>query len=326
MDVMNKKTDAGLEAYIETDYEAEMRRLRHQKIRWRVLMYVLFISLLSYGVKIFFDRLDFQQRELEEALAEQETDIGSIGSRLRKTSRWRNIYFPGTLNLPNGETLELIRIQPDRRKEEAAPYWIGKTEVTQGQWAAVTGGSLAEQSRKNGCCGENTGVGAAHPIYFVSYEDALDFCRRLNDNPDIKRPEGYCFNLPTETQWEYAAFGGAPDDTIPANDPELAESGGERAVANGTREVAGGCANRLGIFDMNSNVWEWCRDWYIEGSCRVIRGGSWNSAAEERNVRSRSFFGPEFRLDDIGFRVVLAPDEKSDKTDAEPSSAISSNI
>ena len=73
-------------------------------------------------------------------------------------------------------------------------FYIGKTEVTQAQWKAVMGNNPSKFK------GDNL------PVEKVSWNDAMEFCEKLNSMG--KAPRGWKFTLPTETQWEYAAFGG----------------------------------------------------------------------------------------------------------------------
>jgi formylglycine-generating enzyme required for sulfatase activity len=57
-------------------------------------------------------------------------------------------------------------------------YWLGKYEVTQGQWEAVMGTTVRDQFEAAGR-GTLVGEGANLPMYFVSWEEALEFCRKL---------------------------------------------------------------------------------------------------------------------------------------------------
>ncbi|MBO7234016.1 MAG: SUMF1/EgtB/PvdO family nonheme iron enzyme, partial [Paludibacteraceae bacterium] len=80
-------------------------------------------------------------------------------------------------------------------------YYIGMLEVTQEQWEKVVGTNIYQQKSKAG--GSSTyGVGPTYPMYYVSWEEAMEFCRLLSQKT------GKTYTLPTEAQWEYAARGG----------------------------------------------------------------------------------------------------------------------
>ena len=78
---------------------------------------------------------------------------------------------------------------------------------------------------------------------------------------------------------------------------------------------------------MHGNVVEWCQDWYGEkyyneckqqgiadnpkgseaGSDRVLRGGGWGGDGQGCRSALRSYYGPDYRISIIGFRLVFIP-------------------
>lgn len=206
------------------------------------------------------------------------------------------------------------------------PYHISKYEITQGLWKAVMGTTLEEQRNKTNPRGPLYGVGDNYPMYYVSWEEAQAFCKRLSQKT------GKEYALPTEAQWEYAARGGNESkhflyaggndiDRVAwyyANSYALEVSNADF----GTHPVGMKAANELGIYDMSGNVWEWCSDWYAPsydesdtdnphgpatGSMRVVRGGSWYDDAPYSRVFARFYEKPVFRYYALGFRVVMLP-------------------
>jgi len=68
---------------------------------------------------------------------------------------------------------------------------------------------------------------------------------------------------------------------------------------------------------MHGNVWQLCEGWHAEDYYesseaekphgRLQRGGSWTSDPRSCQSAFRIWFLPDFGVDDMGFRVVLAP-------------------
>lgn len=197
-------------------------------------------------------------------------------------------------------------------------FYIGMLEVTQSQWEKVVGTSVTQQRNKANPDWSLKGVGPDYPMYYVSWDEAMEFCRLLSNKT------GRTYTLPTEAQWEYAARGGNKNEGA-----KYAGSNMIDAVAwyadnsgNSTHIVGSKRANALGIYDMSGNVWEWCKDWYANsyvsydtnnpvgpssGACRVDRGGGWSSTASSCRVANRGSNSPGGRDGNLGFRVVLLP-------------------
>ena len=203
-------------------------------------------------------------------------------------------------------------------------FWIAKTPMTQGAWHTLMGTTVAEQRAKGKSNGEVTGTGNDHPVYFVTWEEALAACDRLSTQErDAKRlPDGYLYTLPTEAQWEYACRAGT-EGSLNVDDASLQDLGwyAENSVGS-THPVAKKAPNAWGLHDCHGNVWEWCADWYranlgsddatdstvaTHGEERTLRGGSWVSVLENCYSYSRSAPLHGQRDRNIGFRPVLAP-------------------
>ena len=199
-------------------------------------------------------------------------------------------------------------------------FYIGMLEVTQSQWEKVVGTSIYQQWTKADNSGSpSRGVGPDYPMYCVSWDEAMEFCRLLSNKT------GRTYTLPTEAQWEYAARGGNKNEGT-----KYAGSNMIDAVAwynpdnsgSSTHIVGLKRANALGIYDMSGNVYEWCKDWYADsyvsydtnnpvgpasGSDRVLRSGSWGDRASACRVATRCYTSPGDRDYYIGFRVVCLP-------------------
>ena len=216
-----------------------------------------------------------------------------------------------TMGSPPDEPLRHKAEGPQRRVTLTKGYWLGKTEVTQAQYEAVTGSNPSTFQT----------AGRDAPVERVSWLQAMAFCRTLTERErDAGRlPAGYHFSLPTEAQWEYACRAGSSDHY--AGEPN-AMSWWEGNSGGTTHPVGRKRPNAWGFHDMSGNVLEWCLDWYGEyprgpqtdptgperGYYRIARGGSWRTDLRLGRSAARSGGSPG-RLDyTLGFRLALVED------------------
>jgi formylglycine-generating enzyme required for sulfatase activity len=155
---------------------------------------------------------------------------------------------------------------------------------------------------------------AETPVVCVSWDDAVQFCNWLSEREKLPRcyaPRGGgwdCnflspgYRLPTEAEWEYAAGGGEPA-LYPERD--LLDYGWFRGNAGGRPHPAGDRKKTdHQLSDVWGNVWEWCWDPATTGDERVARGGGWCDPAPVNPAQTRKSLAPDYRANDLGFRVV----------------------
>jgi formylglycine-generating enzyme required for sulfatase activity len=167
-------------------------------------------------------------------------------------------------------------------------FWMGRTEVTQGQWKKVTGRNPSFHQQ----CGLDC------PVENVTWFEAEEFIKRLNQLNHVSS-----FRLPTEAEWEYACRAGTT--TAFSFGDTLTTKQARFDAEDGPVPVGSFAPNAWGVFDMHGNVWEWTSDWYDAGQTkRVIRGGSWYFGADSARCALRYTHSPNDRGFSLGFRVV----------------------
>ena len=193
-------------------------------------------------------------------------------------------------------------------------FYLGRTEVTQGQWVKVMGvnpsrfqdgsrekliakymkeGLTKQESQERATKETSNGwEQAENPVENVSWDDCQAFCAKTR------------MKLPTEAQWEYACRAGVRKPRYGELDQIAWYENNSHST---THPVAKKARNALGFNDMMGNVWEWtndrdegdyyksCEDGVVdptgpaqsESGARVLRGGGWNYDANDCRASSR---------------------------------------
>jgi formylglycine-generating enzyme required for sulfatase activity len=196
---------------------------------------------------------------------------------------------------------------PSRRVTISQPFYLGKYEVTQGEWETMMGDNPSKFK------------GGKNPVDSVSWNDAQTGIERLNRTEGTKK-----YRLPTEAEWEYAARAGT---TSAYSFGDNADSLGQYAwyednSESRTHPVGQKQPNPWGLYDMHGNVMEWVQDWYdyyvksqaidpcnsYGGPGRVLRGGCWRIRAVRLRSACRDYGTPAVRSVLCGFRLAFSPD------------------
>jgi len=203
-------------------------------------------------------------------------------------------------------------------------FYLGKFEVTQEQWEAVTGLNPSHFSRNGKADDVLKDISDSDlkrfPVESVTWEECQLFIEKLNT---MENDSGYVYRLPREVEWEYACRGGSIQEqdskfsfylSMPSNDliPEQANYSFPGSLG---RPVKVGCyvPNALGFYDMHGNVWEWCEDVMSSAdgiTFHVYRGGSWFNDAAHCSAASYDKTDPSLRNFYLGFRLVLSRSER----------------
>ncbi len=262
------------------------------------------ISIGNYAVALQLDPNNAEALSMKKAadiqLLAEPPITNSIGMKLKSLPS--GTFMMGDANGNGGETPHEVTLTKS--------FHMGIYEVTQSQYEQVMVVNFSEFR------------GAKHPVDSVSWQDAVDFCRKLSELP-AEKAAGRVYRLPTEAEWEYACCGGTTTTFSFGNDgSDLGEYGWYSENSERTTHPVGGKQpNAWGLYDMHGNVAEWCQDQHGPypsgsvtnpsgagiGSDRVFRGGSWGNAAVNCRSAVRYWTTPSDHLNYNGFRVILIP-------------------
>ena len=205
-------------------------------------------------------------------------------------------------------------------------FYIGAYEVTQEQYLKVME--------------INPGIFKMipeQPVNKVSWNDAMEFCRKLSDLP-AEKAAGRVYSLPSEREWQFAARAGSKElftygtsDELTIATVAICRDPYTDIVPQGVSPVGSKLPNLWGLYDVLGNVWEWVLDAWpadappevvpastgsaalTKGENRVIVGGGWDNDFRMCNLAARYSAPPSRKADNIGFRVrclITAPAAK----------------
>ncbi len=200
-------------------------------------------------------------------------------------------------------------------------FYLGKYEVTQGEWQKVMGRNPSKSKNSS-----------RHPVEMVSYYDIQEFITNLNSKGNTN------FRLPYEAEWEYAAKGGGEQFKYSTKNGSINSSSvnfdseGTFSIGFLLRSSEDGFKNSapvgsfplnfFGIADMTGNLWEWIHDYYgkayyasgaknnpkgpEKGKYRIFRGGSWNDSNEDYLSTSFRYLKKSgYKNNTVGFRLAI---------------------
>jgi formylglycine-generating enzyme required for sulfatase activity len=243
-----------------------------------------------------------------ESEVEEKPQPSSLGTAFVLISKGKS-WLGGASGRPGKVEVEILE-----------DFYLGATEVTQGEWEQIMGRNPSYFARRGD--GKDAVQSISDddlkrcPVEMVSWKECQEFIRRLNKK---ERAAGWRYRLPTEAEWEYACRGGPLSDVSdsafsfyfepPGNAllPEQASVGGREKR---TSQVGVYQAGRLGLYNMHDNVHEWCADDVPRPKDspgemqRIIRGGSWWSPPAFCQAIARFIEEPGSQRYNIGLRLA----------------------
>ena len=211
---------------------------------------------------------------------------------------------------------------------EALEIWVGKYEVTNGEYRKKVTGHNSKDYQGNSLNGDR------QPVVYVNFDDAKEYAQWLTqrDHAAGMLPDGYRYRLPSEQEWmtfaqcgrgwEYPWGDNWPPKSGQAGNYDDETTFDKSRVEGGYRDgylvtcsVEDSWANPWGLYGVGGNVWEMAAEDSVGASFGAWRGASWDDGSQDylRCSYRGDVYGTyrvgvsgTYRNDDDGFRLVLS--------------------
>ena len=275
---------------------------------------------------------DFADESIADDILDQLTEIDleklgviKLGDRKRLISIFKKMYEKRS---PNTSMVEVhggtLPEDSEFKGLNVKGFLIGRHPVMQEEWEWERVWSLSNSYE----IGVGKADGSFSPVSHVTWYDAVKWCNAKSEHEGFTPPyecdstiyrkgtfgpsgskmitlnshaDGY--RLPLEAEWVWAARGGLAGQSLFSNIPEnLAAPKLEDASQDaGSLEQI---YNELGIFNMSTNIWEWCWDLDDTQTAHRIRSAIWSDDDKSHKIEPRISRSPDSHLSVLGFRLA----------------------
>jgi sulfatase modifying factor 1 len=249
--------------------------------------------------------------------------VTRMGDRKRLISIFQKMFYNGmTSNTMVEVRGGILPVESELKGTVVHTFLIGKHMVLQEDWEWVRVWGI--------CNGYDLGAGQANgsfaPVTHVNWYDAVKWCNAKSEHDGIE-PVYTCegatyrkgefgpsgskliqrntssmgYRLPLEAEWEWAAIGGILRQQELVS--QIATPRNEVAAGN-VRNARESIFNELGIYNMTSNIWEWCWDHDDVETAHRIRSGALNDHGDKGRALLHISHSPDSRLSVLGFRLA----------------------
>jgi formylglycine-generating enzyme required for sulfatase activity len=257
----------------------------------------------------------------EEDLAQ--LGVTRLGDRKRLITIFQKIFFNGiTSNAMVEVRGGMLSEESELKGSLVDTFLIGKHMVLQDDWEWVRVWGI--------CNGYDLGGGQANgsytPVTHVNWYDAVKWCNAKSEHEGLepvyacegatyrkgefgpsgskiiqRKTNSLGYRLPLEAEWEWAALGGI---LRPQENPSQVDTPRNESSIGDWRTARESIFNELGIYNMTSNIWEWCWDHDNVETAHRIRSGALNDNRERGRSRLHVNHSPDSRLSVLGFRLA----------------------